>query len=105
MHNTSCSLGVEHIADLRSLPSQIMGVPFALTPDGYELQWQVNYLSPYLFVSELLPLMLATASTSGSKDRVRIVNLSSDMTTALGPKQIFLNDVNMTGQKGMTVLL
>jgi NAD(P)-dependent dehydrogenase (short-subunit alcohol dehydrogenase family) len=82
-----------------------MGVPFALTPDGYELQWQVNYLSPYLFVSELLPLMLATASTSESKDHVRIVNLSSDMTTALGPKQIFLNDVNMTGQKGMTVLL
>ena len=84
---------------------QIMGVPFELTADGYELQWQVNYLAPYLFVSELLPLMLATASTSGSKDRVRIVNLSSEMTTLLGPKHINLQDVNMTGQKGMTVLL
>lgn len=83
----------------------IMGVPFELTTDGYELQWQVNYLSPYLFVSELLPLLLATASTSGTKNRVRIINLSSDMTTALGPKHIFLNDVNMTDQKGVTVLL
>jgi NAD(P)-dependent dehydrogenase (short-subunit alcohol dehydrogenase family) len=82
-----------------------MGVPFELTTDGYELQWQVNYLSPYLFVSELLPLLLATASTSGTKDRVRIINLSSEMTTLLGPKHILLNDVNMTEQKGMTVLL
>jgi NAD(P)-dependent dehydrogenase (short-subunit alcohol dehydrogenase family) len=83
---------------------QIMGVPFELTVDGYELQWQVNYLSPYLFVSELLPLMLKTASTSQS-DRVRIVNLSSDMVTMLGPKHIQTQDVNMTNHQGMNVLL
>jgi len=81
-----------------------MGVPFELTVDGYELQWQVNYLSPYLFVSELLPLMLKTASTS-QNDRVRIVNLSSDMVTMLGPKHIQTQDVNMTNHKGMNVLL
>lgn len=82
-----------------------MGVPFELTADGYELQWQVNYLSPYLFVSELLPLLLTTASNTQSRDRVRIVNLSSDMVNLLGPKNICLEDVNMTDHKGMTVLL
>jgi NAD(P)-dependent dehydrogenase (short-subunit alcohol dehydrogenase family) len=82
-----------------------MGVPFGLTVDGYELQWQVNYLAPYLFVSELMTLLLTTASTTQSKDRVRVVNLSSDMATLLGPKRILLEDVNMTDHKGMTVLL
>lgn len=82
-----------------------MGVPFEWTVDGYELQWQVNYLAPYLFVSELLPLLLTTASMSEGKARVRIVNLSSDMATLLGPKRILLEDVNMTDNKGMTVLL
>lgn len=95
----------EHTADLRLVDPQIMGVPFELTTDGYELQWQVNYLSPYLLVAQLMPMLLATASTSASKERVRIINLSSEMTTLLGPKHIFLNDVNMTEQKGMTVLL
>jgi NAD(P)-dependent dehydrogenase (short-subunit alcohol dehydrogenase family) len=96
-------LGIRHPAN--SVASQIMGVPFGLTADGYELQWQVNYLAPFLFVSELLPLLLTTASTIQSKNRVRVVNLSSDMVTLLGPKQILLEDVNMTDQKGMTVLL
>lgn len=93
------------MADIRLLTLQIMGVPFELTADGYELQWQVNYLAPYLFASELLPLMLATASTSHSKDRVRIVNLSSEIVTFVGPKQILTQDVNMTNHKGMNVLL
>jgi NAD(P)-dependent dehydrogenase (short-subunit alcohol dehydrogenase family) len=96
-------MGCRHTAD--PIASQIMGVPFGLTADGYELQWQVNYLAPFLFVSELLPLLLTTASTIQSKGRVRVVNLSSDMATLLGPKQILLEDVNMTDQKGMTVLL
>jgi NAD(P)-dependent dehydrogenase (short-subunit alcohol dehydrogenase family) len=96
-------MGFRHTAD--PIASQIMGVPFGLTADGYELQWQVNYLAPFLFVSELLPLLLTTASTIQSKGRVRVVNLSSDMATLLGPKQILLEDVNMTDQKGMTVLL
>lgn len=85
--------------------SQIMGVPYELTKDGYELQWQVNYLSPYLFVQKLLPLMLQTASQCESKSRVRIVNISSEMTFMLGPKHMVLEDVNMTDTKGMTSLL
>lgn len=82
-----------------------MGVPYELTTDGYELQWQVNYLAPYLLASSLMPLLLTTASQSSSKDRVRIVNLSSEMTTLLGPKHMLLDDVNMSNHKGMTVLL
>lgn len=85
--------------------SQIMGVPYELTKDGYELQWQVNYLSPYLFVQELLPLMLQTASQCENKRQVRVVNISSEMTFMLGPKHIVLGDVNMTDTKGMTSLL
>jgi NAD(P)-dependent dehydrogenase (short-subunit alcohol dehydrogenase family) len=82
-----------------------MGVPFELTRDGYELQWQVNYLSPFLLVSELMALLLNTAAAANRKDRVRVVNVSSEMANLLGPKRILLEDVSMTEQKGRTVLL
>ncbi|KFZ02358.1 hypothetical protein V500_00247 [Pseudogymnoascus sp. VKM F-4518 (FW-2643)] len=54
----------------------IMATPFEMTKDGYEGQWQTNYLSHWVFTEHLLPLMLRTAKTlpSGS---VRIVNLTS----------------------------
>lgn len=54
----------------------IMATPFEMTKDGYEAQWQTNYLAHWVFTSKLLPLMLSTSKTlpSGS---VRIVNLSS----------------------------
>lgn len=81
-----------------------MGVPFQLTKDGYETQWQVNYLAPYLLVKLLMSLLLSTASQS-DKGRVRVVNISSEMVSLMGPKNILLDDVNMTDSKGMTVLL
>lgn len=54
----------------------IMATPFEMTKDGYEAQWQTNYLSHWVFTEHLLPLMLRTAKTlpPGS---VRIVNLTS----------------------------
>jgi NAD(P)-dependent dehydrogenase (short-subunit alcohol dehydrogenase family) len=54
----------------------IMATPFEMTKDGYEAQWQTNYVAHWVFTSHLLPLMLKTSKTlpSGS---VRIVNLSS----------------------------
>jgi NAD(P)-dependent dehydrogenase (short-subunit alcohol dehydrogenase family) len=56
----------------------IMATAFTITPDGYEEQWQVNYLSHYLLTSMLLPTLLATASAPGSKDGdVRIVDVTS----------------------------
>ncbi|KAH8660578.1 putative carbonyl reductase [Xylariales sp. PMI_506] len=54
----------------------IMATPFEITKDGYEAQWQTNYLAHWVFTYHLLPLLLKTsqALVPGS---VRIVNLSS----------------------------
>ena len=38
-----------------------MTVPFALTGDGFETQFQTNYLAPHLLTASLLPVLLATA--------------------------------------------
>ena len=54
----------------------IMATPFEMTKDGYEAQWQTNYLAHWIFTFHLTPLMLSTSKTlpPGS---VRVVNLSS----------------------------
>lgn len=54
----------------------IMATPFEMTKDGYEAQWQTNYLAHWVLTEHLLPLMLRTAKTlpPGS---VRIVNITS----------------------------
>jgi len=52
----------------------IMLVPFELTGDGHESQWQVNYLSHFLLTKMLLP-RLEESATEGMNSR--IVNLSS----------------------------
>jgi NAD(P)-dependent dehydrogenase (short-subunit alcohol dehydrogenase family) len=84
---------------------QIMGTPFATTIDGYEHQWQVNYLAPFILTYNLLPLMLQTASKSADKTRVRVINLATEMTAILGPKSISLTDVNMPDACGPTAPL
>jgi NAD(P)-dependent dehydrogenase (short-subunit alcohol dehydrogenase family) len=83
--------------------TQVMTVPFKLTGDGYETQFQVNYLAPHILVSSLMPILLSTAAISHSKTRVRVVNVASDAALA-GPKSMQLDDVNMTEQKGMREL-
>ena len=55
-----------------------MAVPFKLTTDGFETQWQTNYLAPFLLTKTLLPILESTAASSHSKTRVRIVNVASD---------------------------
>ena len=82
-----------------------MGTPFATTIDGYESQWQVNYLAPFILTYNLLPLMLQTASQSADKTRVRVINLATEMTGMLGPKTISLMDVNMPDACGPTAAL
>jgi NAD(P)-dependent dehydrogenase (short-subunit alcohol dehydrogenase family) len=54
----------------------IMATPYALTGDGFEAQWQTNYLAHWVFTAHLLPRMLQTSKglPAGS---VRVVNLSS----------------------------
>jgi NAD(P)-dependent dehydrogenase (short-subunit alcohol dehydrogenase family) len=54
----------------------IMATPFELTKDGYEAQWQTNYLAHWVFTHHLKQMMLDTSKTlpPGS---VRIVNITS----------------------------
>jgi len=57
----------------------IMATPFEKTKDGYEAQWQTNYVSHWLLTYLLLPTLLSTAAAPGSKPGdVRIVNLTSN---------------------------
>lgn len=76
-----------------------MSTPFELTRDGFDRQWQVNYLAPHTLTSLLTPLLLSTAAGCGSKDRVRVVNVSSDMAWD-GPSTINMEDVSLTKEKG-----
>ncbi|KAH8803329.1 hypothetical protein F5884DRAFT_504592 [Xylogone sp. PMI_703] len=74
----------------------IMAVPTQTTKDGYESQWQTNYLSHWLLTRLLLPLLLST-SASSQPGVVRVINVSS-----VGHKQwapstgIDFEDINQT---------
>lgn len=71
----------------------IMAVPFEKSKDGYESQWQTNYLSHWVLTYHLLPTLLATAKGSKPGD-VRIVNVTS-MGHAMAPKGgIDFEDIN-----------
>lgn len=54
----------------------LMGVPPALTEDGYEMIFGSNHMGPALFTKLLLPLLEKTSKLPGSD--VRVVQLSSD---------------------------
>ncbi|KAL9129097.1 MAG: hypothetical protein Q9217_002369 [Psora testacea] len=56
----------------------IMATPYALTKDGYEAQWQTNYLSPFFLIISLLLILTSTATGKYSGGSVRIANVSSD---------------------------
>lgn len=73
-----------------------MAVPFKLTTDGFETQWQTNHLAPFLLTKTLLPILESTAASSGTKSRVRIVNVSSDAAVLPPtPKQLDLARPNL----------
>ena len=75
---------------------QIMAVPFKLTPDGFETQWQTNHLAHFLLTKTLLPILESTAASSSSKNRVRIINVSSDAALLPStPKQLDLANPNL----------
>lgn len=77
----------------------IMATPFEMTKDGYEAQWQTNYLAHWVFTSHLLPLLLKSSKTlpPGS---VRIVNLSS-FGHWMAPKGgINFDDTSLPGNDG-----
>ncbi|KAL2820178.1 hypothetical protein BDW59DRAFT_151010 [Aspergillus cavernicola] len=58
----------------------IMATPFALSAaDGFEAQWQTNYLSHWLLTYHLLELLSSTSSLDGmGPGSVRVVNVTSD---------------------------
>lgn len=79
---------------------QIFAVPFQLTTNGFEIQWQTNYLAPHLFFRSLLPLLRSTAATS-PKDRVRVIDVSSDGAFTYGPKEVNYNNPNLESLTGV----
>ncbi|KAF6228251.1 hypothetical protein HO133_007981 [Letharia lupina] len=78
----------------------IMAVPYALTPDGYETQWQTNYLSPFFLIKSLLPVLCSTAAGTTSQGRVRIVNVSSDAAFVAITPDCDLENPNLDHLKG-----
>lgn len=73
-----------------------MAAPYKLTTDGFETHWQTNHLAPFLLTKTLLPMLETTAVSSGSKTRVRIVNVSSDAAfMSPTPKQLDLARPNL----------
>ncbi|KFA50693.1 hypothetical protein S40293_04875 [Stachybotrys chartarum IBT 40293] len=71
--------------------------------DGYETQWQANYVAPHLLTTSLLPKLLSTAARYPEKTRVRVVNVASDL-AFFGPKTIDMKDPNLTNTKGLLEL-
>lgn len=72
-HAASEILHKEKHLDILINNAGVMGIPFELTKDGYEIQYQVNFVAPLLFTLKLLPVLEATSSQTKS----RVVFLSS----------------------------
>lgn len=65
----------------------IMATPYAMSEDGYESQFQTNYLSHWLLTYLVLPLLESTAAREEEPaGAVRVVNVSS-MGHAAAPKE------------------
>jgi retinol dehydrogenase 12 len=78
-----------------------MNSPYGLTKDGHELQWQTNFLGHHALTLSLLPMMRTTAQFHPeTKDRVRIVNVSSDMAILAAPEEINYADPNLSQLTG-----
>jgi NAD(P)-dependent dehydrogenase (short-subunit alcohol dehydrogenase family) len=72
----------------------IMAVPFEESKDGYESQWQTNYLAHFLLTYHLLPTLLSTARTS-QPGEVRIVNVTSNGHNFAPAAGIEFDDINL----------
>ncbi|KAH8684627.1 hypothetical protein BGZ60DRAFT_478918 [Tricladium varicosporioides] len=78
----------------------IMAIPLEMSKEGWESQWQTNYISHFLLTQLLLPTMLATAKVSQPGD-VRIVNVTSVGHSYFAPKVgIDFKDINQERGSG-----
>lgn len=80
----------------------IMATPFRVTDDGYEEQFQTNYLAHWLLTYHLLPIMQSTARKSATQGAVRIVNLTSSGHYSAPAGGIRFDDIALKGESGMT---
>lgn len=78
----------------------IMATPFEMTRDGYEAQWQTNYLAHWVFTSHLLPLLRQT-SAALPPGSVRVVNLSSSGHHQAPKGGIHFADTSLPKRDGM----
>ncbi|KIX06207.1 uncharacterized protein Z518_04182 [Rhinocladiella mackenziei CBS 650.93] len=72
----------------------IMATPFLMSEDGYESQFQTNYLAHWLLTAQLLPLLESTARFSPA-GTVRVVNVSSTGHTAALKEGISFADTSL----------
>lgn len=63
--------------------------PYEETQDGFESQWAVNYLGPFLFTHLLMPLMEKVRGPT----KARIINVTSCAHSAAKP--IEFDNINM----------
>ena len=75
----------------------IMAVPLEMTADGYESQFQTNYLAHWVLTYHLLPLLQTTAVASTTNGDVRIVNVSSMGHKSAPSAGIDFHDINLPG--------
>ncbi|KAH8809184.1 hypothetical protein F5884DRAFT_834630 [Xylogone sp. PMI_703] len=78
----------------------VMAVPFSKTTDGYEVQFQTNYLAHWLLTSHLLPLLLSTAASLPGA--ARIINITSDGHRFAPKSGIQFNNVDLESESAMT---
>lgn len=64
----------EEKLDLLINNAGLMGVPYEETKDGYEIQYQVNFVAPFLFTLELLPNLKA-AVTNGTPRVIMLLSI------------------------------
>ncbi|RYN79058.1 hypothetical protein AA0117_g4054 [Alternaria alternata] len=74
----------------------IMAVANEISKDGYEVQWQTNYIAHWLFTFLLTPLLQSTATTE-PVGTVRIVNVSSANHRMAPSEGIVFGDINLQG--------
>lgn len=53
----------------------IMGIPYQETKDGYEIQYQVNFVAPFLFILLLIPALLEAKKEGGSPRNILLSSI------------------------------